>query len=125
MVGLLFKFHFSLLCPPFQFFVVNPKISTLTAQRSNVLDNISAQIAAIVIGLPRIEPELSISKVTTVSLNSVFFSFLNESELNGSIMTLVNLELSNSPSSRSNCQDLFCFANNCLCNLFANFAITL
>ena len=51
---MLFLFHSSLLFPPFQFFVVKPKISTLTEQRSKVLDKISAQIAAIVIGLPLI-----------------------------------------------------------------------
>jgi hypothetical protein len=36
----------------------------------------SAHIAAIAIGRPRIEPLLSISKVTTVSLNSVSRSTL-------------------------------------------------
>ena len=55
-------FQSSLLCPPFQFFVVKPKISTLTEHLSSVLDNMSAQIAAIVIGLPLIDPELSINK---------------------------------------------------------------
>ena len=34
----------------------------------------SAQIAAMVIGLPLIDPELSISKVTIVSLNFISFS---------------------------------------------------
>ena len=76
LAGLLLKFHFSLLFPPFQFFVVNPKISTLTEHLSSVLDKISAQIAATDIGLPLIEPELSMRRVTTVSLNSVCFSFL-------------------------------------------------
>ena len=35
-------------------------------------------MAAIVIGLPLIEPELSINNVTTVSLKSKSFSFLND-----------------------------------------------
>ena len=47
--------------------------------RSRVLAKISEHKAATVIGLPRIDPELSINKVTTVSLNSMFFSFLNDS----------------------------------------------
>ena len=102
---------------------MKPRISTLTEHLSNVLDNISAQRAAIVIGLPLIDPELSMSKVTTVSLNSKSFSFLKERELYGSIIILGNFELSNKPSSRSNSQDLFCFASNCLCNLFASFVI--
>ena len=102
---------------------MKPRISTLTEHLSNVLDNISAQRAAIVIGLPLIDPELSISKVTTVSLNSKSFSFLKERELYGSIIILGNFELSNKPSSRSNSQDLFCFASNCLCNLFASLVI--
>jgi hypothetical protein len=62
--------------PPFQARVVKPRISTLTAQRSRVRARMSAQIAAMVIGRPRIEPELSISSVTTVSRNSVSFSIL-------------------------------------------------
>ena len=45
--------HFSLHFPPFQFLVVKPNISTLTEHLSNVLDKISAHIAAIVIGLPK------------------------------------------------------------------------
>ena len=74
--GLFFKVHFSLLFPPFQFFVVNPKISTLTEHLYKVLDKISAQIAATEIGLPRMDPELSIRRVTIVSLNSISFSIL-------------------------------------------------
>ena len=74
----------------------------------------SAHIAAIVIGLPLIDPELSINKVTTVSLNSKSFSFLKDNEFCGSMIILVNLELSNKPSSKSNSQALFCFASNCL-----------
>ena len=94
--------------------MVKPKISTLTAHLSKVLDNISAQIAAIVIGLPLIEPELSISKVTIVSLKSKSFSFLKERELYGSIIIRGNFELSSNPSSKSNSQALFCLASNCL-----------
>ena len=73
---ILFFNHSSLLFPPFQFNVVNPNTSTFTEHLSNVRDKMSAQIAAIEIGLPRIDPELSINKVTTVSLKFVFFSFL-------------------------------------------------
>ena len=61
--------------------MVKPKISTLTEHLSKVLDKMSAQIAAIVIGLPLIEPELSINKVTMVSLKSRSFSFLKDKEL--------------------------------------------
>ena len=81
------------------------------------------QIAAIEIGLPRIDPELSISNETTVSLKSVSFSFLNEREYIGSIITLVNLDVSNKPSSRSKFQLLFCLASSFLCNLFASLEI--
>ena len=42
----------------------------------------SAQIAATEIGLPLIEPELSIKIVTNVSLNSISFSLLKDKELN-------------------------------------------
>ena len=78
--GLLLLFQCSLLFPPFQFLVVKPKISTLTEHLSKVLERISAHKAAIVIGLPLIEPELSINNVTTVSLKSKSFSFLNDKE---------------------------------------------
>ena len=122
-LGLLFLFHSSLLFPPFQFLVVKPSISTFTEHLSNVLDNISAHIAAIVIGLPLILPELSIRSVTTVSLKSKSFSFLKDKELNGSKIILGNLELSSNPSSRSKSHALFCLANNCLCNLLANLVI--
>ena len=64
--------------PPFHARVVKPRISTLTLQRSSVRARTSAQIAAIEIGRPRIEPELSSSSVTTVSRNSVSFSTLND-----------------------------------------------
>ncbi len=63
--------HCSRLCPPFQARVVKPSTSTFTAQRSSVRARISPHIAATVIGRPRIEPELSISSVTTVSRKSV------------------------------------------------------
>ena len=62
--------------PPFQARVVKPRISVFTPQRSSVRAMMSALIAAIEIGRPRIEPELSISSVTTVSLNSVSRSIL-------------------------------------------------
>ena len=117
-------FQNSLLLPPFQFLVVNPRISTLTEHLSKVLDKISAQIAAIVIGLPLIDPELSIKRVTTVSLKSKSFSFLNENELYGSIIILGSFELSSRPSSKSKSHALFCFASNCLCNLFASLVMT-
>merc|ERR1711965_696201 len=81
----------------------------------------SAQIAATDIGLPLIEPELSIKIVTNVSLNSISFSFLKDKELNGSIIILGNFDVSNKPSSRSKFQDLFCLAKSFLCNLFASF----
>ena len=79
--GLPSLFQNSLLFPPFQFFVVKPNISTLTEHLSKVHDKISAQIAAIVIGRPLMDPELSIKRVTTVSLKSKSFSFLNDNEL--------------------------------------------
>ena len=63
-------------CPPFQARVVKPRISTLTPQRSSVRARMSAQVAATVIGRPRIEPELSSSSVTTVSRKLVSFSLL-------------------------------------------------
>ena len=46
----------------------------------------SAQVAATVIGRPRIEPELSSSSVTTVSRKLVSFSRLNDSGCMGSTM---------------------------------------
>ena len=64
--------------PPFQARVVKPRISTLTPQRSSVRARISAQVAATVIGRPRIEPELSSRSVTTVSRKLVSFSRLND-----------------------------------------------
>ena len=59
--------HISRDCPPFQARVVKPRISTLTPQRSSVRARMSAQVAATVIGRPRMEPELSRRSVTTVS----------------------------------------------------------
>ena len=44
---------------PFQARVVKPRISTFTLHLSNVRARTSAQIAAMEIGRPRIEPELS------------------------------------------------------------------
>src|SRR6266550_3016669 len=67
LAGLPAASHCSRLWPPFQARVVNPRISTLTPQRSSVRARMSALIAATVIGRPRIEPELSISSDTTVS----------------------------------------------------------
>ena len=92
----------------------------MTEHLSKVLANISAHIAATEIGLPLIDPELSIKIVTKVSLKSVSFSFLKDNEFNGSIITRVNLDVSRTPSSKSKFHDLFCFAKSFLCNLFAN-----
>jgi uncharacterized protein (UPF0262 family) len=57
--------------PPFHARVVKPRISTFTPQRSSVRASTSAQIAAMEMGRPRMEPELSSRSVTTVSRNSV------------------------------------------------------
>ena len=95
----------------------------MTEHLSKVLDRISAQIAATEMGLPLIDPELSISIVTNVSLNSISFSFLKDKELKGSIIILGSFEVSNNPSSKSKFQDLFCLAKSFLCNLFANLEI--
>src|SRR6516165_7791328 len=73
--------------PPFHARVVKPRISTLTPQRSSVRARMSAQVAATVIGRPRIDPELSKSRVTTVSLKSVSFSRLNDNGCRGSTTT--------------------------------------
>src|SRR5438874_8107991 len=61
--------HASRDCPPFHARVVKPRISTLTPHRSSVRARISAQVAATVIGRPRIEPELSKDRKST-RLNS-------------------------------------------------------
>ncbi len=79
MGGLPAASHASRDCPPFHARVVKPKISTLTPQRSSVRARISAQVAATVMGRPRIEPELSSSNVTTVSRNVASFSCMNDS----------------------------------------------
>ena len=63
-------------CPPFHARVVKPNISVFTPQRSKVRAIISALIAAMLIGRPRMEPELSINNVTTVSRNWVSRSIL-------------------------------------------------
>jgi hypothetical protein len=63
--------------------VVKPRISTFTWQRSSVRASTSAQIAAMEMGRPRMEPELSSSSVTTVSRNSVSFSTLKDSGVVG------------------------------------------
>jgi len=68
--------HCSRLCPPFQARVVKPRISLATPQRSSVRARTSAHMAAMEIGRPRIEPELSIRSETIVSLNSVSRSIL-------------------------------------------------
>ena len=94
--------------------MVKPNISTLTEHLSKVLERMSAQIAATDIGLPLIEPELSIKIVTKVSLNSISFSFLKDKELKGSMIIRVSFEVSSKPSSKSKFQDLFCFASSFL-----------
>ena len=78
LAGLPAASHASRDCPPFQARVVKPRISTLTPQRSSVRARISAQVAATVIGRPRIEPELSSSNVTTVSRNVASFSCMKD-----------------------------------------------
>src|SRR5215469_9293110 len=57
LAGLPAASHASRDCPPFQARVVKPRISTLTPQRSRVRARMSAQVAATVIGRPRIDPE--------------------------------------------------------------------
>ena len=48
----------------------------MTPQRSSVRARMSPLMAATMIGRPRMEPELSMSSVTTVSRNEVSFSIL-------------------------------------------------
>ena len=72
----------------------------------------SAEIAAVVIDRPLIEPELSTNMVRTVSLKEVSFSVLKLKGVKGSVMILCNLEESKIPSSLSNSQDLLCCANS-------------
>ena len=65
-----------LLSPPFHCLVVKPKTSVFTLHLSKVVLIMSAHMAATVIDLPRIEPELSTKIDTAVSLKSVSFSTL-------------------------------------------------
>jgi len=76
-------------------------------------------IAATMIGRPRIEPELSSSSVTTVSRKVMSFSRLNESGYIGSMMMRVSREVSSMPSSRSYSQVRFCCAMSRRCSLLA------
>ena len=71
LAGLPAVIHASRACPPFHARVVKPRISTLTPHRSSVRARMSAHTAATMIGRPRIEPELSSSRVTTVSRNGL------------------------------------------------------
>ena len=116
--------HFSRACPPFQARVVKPRISTLTPQRSSVRARMSAQIAATVIGRPRIEPELSSSSVTTVSRNSVSRSTLKDSGCIGSTTTRASRAGIEQPSSRSKSQERFCCAISRRCSRLARRATT-
>ena len=74
--GLPSSIHIFRLSPPFHCLVVNPRTSVFTLQRSRVVLIMSAHIAATVIDLPLMEPELSTRIETLVSLNSVSFSIL-------------------------------------------------
>mgnify|MGYP002716570923 CR=1 FL=1 len=80
----------------------------------------AASIAAIEIGRPRIEPELSISSVTTVSRNSVSFSTLNDSGVVGFATTRARRPASRTPSSLSNSQLRLCCACRRRCSLLAS-----
>ena len=106
-------------CPPFHALVVKPKISVFTPQRSSVRAKISAQMAAIMIGLPRMEPELSNRSVTTVSRKLVSSSILKVSGAKGSVTTRDRRATSSTPSSRSNCQLRFCCAIRRRCRRLA------
>ena len=101
--------------------MVKPNISVFTPQRSSVRAKMSALIAAIEIGRPRIEPELSISNVTTVSRKSVSRSTLYDSELPGDTTTRASRAASSMPSSWSKSQLRFCCAINRRCNRLASF----
>ena len=74
---------------------------------------------SIEIGRPRIEPELSSNKVTTVSRNSVSCSTLKLSGVVGLATTRARRPASRMPSSRSNSQLRFCCACKRRCSLFA------
>ena len=87
---------------------MKPRISVFILHLSRVEPIISADIAAVVIDLPRMEPELSTNMVSTVSLKEVSFSVLKLKGVNGSVIILCNLEESKIPSSLSNSQDRLC-----------------
>ena len=74
--GFPFFIQFSLDFPPFQALVVNPRIYDFIRHLSRVFARISEHKAATVIGLPLIDPELSIKSETIVSLNSTSLSIL-------------------------------------------------
>ena len=122
-LSLPFLSHSSLVFPPFQAFVVKPNISTLILHFSSVAAIMSVVRAAIIIGLPRIEPELSISNDTAVSSNLISFSFLKDKELLPLVIILVSFEVSKSPDSKSKFQDLFCFDWSNRKSLLANLDI--
>ena len=65
-------------------------------------------MAAVVIDLPLIDPELSTNIVNTVSLKDVSFSVLKLRGVSGSVMILCSLEESKIPSSLSNSQERLC-----------------
>ena len=69
--------------PPFQARVVKPRISVLHAAALERARRISADMAASVIGRPRIEPELSSKSVTTVRGNRMDFSRFHDRESEG------------------------------------------
>ncbi len=77
------------------------------------------------IGRPRMEPELSMSRETTVSRNSVSSSCLNDRGAVGSVMMRVRREASSTPSSRSKLQARFCLAISRRCSRLARRATTL
>ncbi|MNY53561.1 hypothetical protein D3C86_1893260 [compost metagenome] len=97
----------------------------MTPHRSSVRARMSAQTAATMIGRPRIEPELSISRVTTVSRNGLSLSILKDRGLVGSVMTRVRRAVSSTPSSRSNDQLRLCCAIRRRCSLLASRDTTL
>ena len=83
----------------------------------------SPHTAAMVIERPRMEPELSISMVTTVSRNLVSFSCLKARGFIGSITTCGSFDVSRIPSSKSNSQERFCLASSRRCRRFASFDV--
>ena len=106
--------------PPFQCLVVKPNISVLMLHLSSVLPMMSAHIAASVIDLPLIEPELSINIETTVSLKFISDSCLKLSAEPGLVTILVSLAVSSNPSSRLKFQLRFCWACRILCSRLAS-----